>query len=408
MSNILSRYKNILNIAMIRAVIALISVANIYVVSVAFSLEQLGIYSIFLAVSGYITQFGSFGFNQFALREIAADSSESSRIRFLSNQLVFLLCIFPLSLALVGVLGLFDFMIDQDLILLSSYVFFCILNNAMENFLVSSGAPIRAALGAAYRAAWVLVFFLLTTMELAKDEVFLAVLTMVFFEVTYLVANFIQLAKYIKLFNSWDKKWILSGAVVGSKYVMIGLFVLVSISIQRLFLYQYMGEKEAGVFYYFFMLFAFSPNFFEVVFFSVLLPVLVRNEGVTLFKQAVLGFCFVLILSVLLYLLLPLLLPYLGKDYLIDYYELAAMFLIYAPIYIVFRIMFNNFYANGRDREIITAVVLAVVISIFSSYVFIGKMGLGLLGGVASLYLVVISFVCCFGVYGYYSKDIRG
>ena len=245
------RYGSFFNIALIRVVMAIVSIVNIYIISFAFDLEQLGNYSVFLAVASYATQLGSFGFNQYLLREVATTVSHKLRIKFLGNQLAFLFLIFPLALTLLLVLGYFDFMSNQSISLLSLYVFLCVFNNAMENFFLASGHPVRASLGAAFRSAWVLGFWVVLTAGISDGGVVLAVSIMISFELLYLFINALQLRRAVHFFTRLKKQWILDGVRVGMKYVVIGLCVLVATSVQRLFLYHFSGEELAGSFYFY-------------------------------------------------------------------------------------------------------------------------------------------------------------
>jgi O-antigen/teichoic acid export membrane protein len=399
------RYAGFFNIALIRFLMAVVSVINIYVISFAFDLEQLGNYSVFLAVASYATQLGSLGFNQYLLREVATTALHEQRIKYLGNQLAFLFLIFPLAFTLLLVFGYFDFMSGQSIALLSLYVFLCVFNNAMENFFVASGCPVRASLGAAFRSTWVLVFWGLLALGASETGVVLAVTIMISFEILYLFVNSFQLRGAFHFITCLNKRWIQAGIRIGVKYVVIGLCVLVATSVQRLFLYQYSGEEVAGSFFYLLMLFTFIPNFFEVVLFSVLLPKLVRNRGATLTRQVIFGFSVVLCLSFLLYSLLPFLLPIVGKEGLMVHYEIISLFALYAPLYVGYRVVFNNLYARGEDRIIFIAVLFGVLASLLSAYIFIGLCGKGILGALASLYVVIITVCGCFWLFGIANKN---
>ena len=153
------------------------------------------------------------------------------------------------------------------------------------------------------------------------------------------------------------------------------------------------------------MLFTFIPNFFEVVLFSVLLPKLVRKGGATLISQVVFGSSVVLLLSLLLYFLLPFLLDIVGKQSLMVHYDIMIFFALYAPLYVCFRVVFNNFYARGEDKMILFIVLLGVLVSLLSAYIFVGLGGLGMLGALASQYMVIVAFCGCFWFFSIASKD---
>lgn len=369
---------------------AIVSLLNIYIVSMAFDLDELGLYGLFLALASYMTQFGSFGFNQYALRQIAAEPSVALGESFFVNQLAFLLSIFPLSIFGVFAFSYFDFMKDLNALLVIFYVFLCVFNNAFENYFVSKERPGRAASAAAFRSLWVL---LLGTLFILKGDASVdnAVLIMICFEVVCLIVNVIQKRSVFYFIHSIDWAWNKAGIKVGVTYLVIGLCVLMSISIQRFFLYEYSGEEISGAFYFLLLVFTFFPNFFEVVFFSVVLPKLVKDKSIGLGYQIILATTVTFAFSIALLLFLPSILSFANKDSLMDYQNTMMFFAVYAPVYVSFRVLFNNLYARGEDRVVLISVIVGALVSILSSYVFIALLNFAVLGALLSVSLVALS-----------------
>jgi O-antigen/teichoic acid export membrane protein len=345
------------------------------------SLKDLGDYSMFVIVLGYFTQLAGFNFSTFLIRELGAHERDAWPALLL-QQLRFLSVSYPVSVGIVLVgaaLGLVPstFVVPFSVILLLSLV-----NLALENYMVGAGHPMPAALNVLLRAGWIVAVIAGAFLGFVPPLLLSVLIIWAAGELLAALAILLQIRRKgllpARLYPT-DGAWILRGWRVGSRYTVLGLLLLVTLSIQRVVLAHFHPQEQVGILHFYFAISVFIPNLLEASLFAMILPRMIRRhleEGgdrmLAPDRKVIAGLGLTGAAGLLaVAAFLPWLLRVLGKTELLDYRYLLLFTGPYALLYAAARVFHYQLYAGHRDRALTRGYIAAAAVACATSLVLI-------------------------------------
>lgn len=387
--------RHFLIIGLLRLLTGMAQFAAIVLLTATLSLGELGTYSLLVIFLTYAAQLAGLNLNTFVLRE-QGTTPRSEWPALLQRQWTFLAVsttIVSLSIAALHWSGLLQVpTIGWFLVLLTLTTF----NMQHESFLLGAGRATSAAFNLLFRTGWVYILAIINWLHPGEVSLETVLIGWTLAELLGCCVVVAILARDQLLPSSpfmLDRKWLKHGLGIGAQYTVLGLFLIVSFSVQRVVIGGVEGAAAVGIFHFFYATSVFGPNLLEASLFAILLPKLIARAknlpagelGMPpLWSFALLGGLGLVGLSVL-YFLLPLGIGLLGKAELTSHMGLFPLTAGYAIFYTLARVFHYGLYSANADRWLLGVNAVACVVACATSFAFIG--GAGITGGGWSLLL---------------------
>lgn len=351
----------------------------------AFSLVEVGQYSLFIIVLGYFSQIAGLSFHTYMLREMAGEHKEHWPV-FLGQLWCFL------GISIVGAGVIFLVLLESGLVQIHGVSNFLLLlalvtiNLQHENVLVGAGHPVFASICLLLRSIWILPLAVIYALDQSPIDISWVYVAWVVSEgFAALFALFVISRQNLwPRFSRIDLAWIVRGANVGLRFTFLSLVLLLTVSVQRVILSHTHGDEAVGVFHFFFVISVFLPNLIEATLYAIHLPRLIAQHkalngeflGAPSPELLILWQGAAAIGLTTIWLLFPLLVSLLGRLELLEYKPMFLATAAYALMYSASRAFHYQLYASGRDALLTRANLIACAGACLAAILLIPAYGL--------------------------------
>lgn len=351
----------------------------------AFSLVEVGQYSLFIIVLGYFSQIAGLSFHTYMLREMAGGHKEHWPV-FLGQ----LWCFLGISIVCAG--AFFLVLLKSGLVQIHGVSSFLLLlalvtiNLQHENFLVGAGHPVFASICLLLRSVWIFPLAVIYALDQSRIDISWVYVAWVLSEGIAALFALLVISRQNLLprFSKIDLSWIVRGTNVGLRFTFLSLVLLLTVSVQRVILSYTHGDEAVGIFHFFFVISVFLPNLIEATLYAVLLPKLIAQHkalngeflGAPSPELLILWLGAAAIGLATIWLLFPLLVSLLGRLELLEYKPMFLATAAYALMYSASRAFHYQLYASGRDALLTRANLIACAGACLAAILLIPVYGL--------------------------------